>query len=261
MAELLAGAGFDWLLFDTEHSPADPITVLEQLQAAAAYPVSSVVRAAWNDTVLIKRFLDVGAQTLLLPYVQDAARGAGGGGGDPLSAAGGARGQHRSAGRRASGGSPTIPRRAEEELCLLVQVETAEALGEIEAIAAVDGIDGIFVGPADLAASLGHPGAAGHPEVVAAIEDAIARIGRAGKPAGILTPDRDFARRCLELGAVFVAVGVDAALLAAGERGAGGGVQIRLRAKVYGDLLDAHIMHNACTTHMLSKRVRIESLT
>ena len=152
-------------------------------------------------------------------------------------------------------------RRAEEELCLLVQVETAEALGEIEAIAAVDGVDGIFVGPADLAASMGHPGAAGHPEVVAAIEDAIARIGRAGKPAGILTPDREFARRCLELGAVFVAVGVDTALLAAGERGVGGGVQIRLRAKVYGDLFDAHIMHNACTTHMLSKRVRIESLT
>ena len=103
---------------------------------------------------------------------------------------------------------------AEEELCLLVQVETAEALADIEAIAAVDGIDGIFVGPSDLAASLGHPGAPGHPEVVAAIEDAISRIRRAGKPAGILTPDRDFARRCLDLGALFVAVGVDAGLLA-----------------------------------------------
>ena len=103
---------------------------------------------------------------------------------------------------------------AEAELCLLVQVETAEALADIEAIAAVDGIDGIFVGPSDLAASLGHPGAPGHPEVVAAIEDAISRIRSAGKPAGILTPDRDFARRCLDSAPLFVAVGVDAGLLA-----------------------------------------------
>ena len=92
-AEVLAGAGFDWLLFDTEHSPADPITVLPQLQAAAPYDVASVVRTAWNDTVLIKRFLDIGAQTLLVPYVQSRRGGAGGGGGDALPAAGGARGQ------------------------------------------------------------------------------------------------------------------------------------------------------------------------
>ena len=95
-----------------------------------------------------------------------------------------------------------------------MQVETAEALAEIEAIAAVDGVDGIFIGPSDLAASMGHLGAPGHPEVVVVIEDALARIGSAGKPAGILTPDRDFARRCLDLGALFVAVGVDAGLLA-----------------------------------------------
>jgi 4-hydroxy-2-oxoheptanedioate aldolase len=106
--------------------------------------------------------------------------------------------------------------RAEEELCLLVQVETVEALGRLEEIAAVDGVDGIFVGPGDLAASLGYPGAPMHPEVVPVIEATLGRIAKAGKPAGILTPDRAFARRCLDLGATFVAVGLDAALLARG---------------------------------------------
>jgi len=211
-AELLAGAGFDWLLFDTEHSPADPVTVLEPLQAAAAHPVSAVVRAAWNDMVLVKRLLDVGAQSLLLPYVQDAeeARAAVAAVRYPPRGVRGVAGFSRATG---FGRIPDYARRAEEELCLLVQVETTAALGEIEAIAAVDGIDGIFVGPSDLAASMGHLGEPGHPDVVAAIEDALLRIRRAGKPAGILTLDPGFARRCLELGAVFVAVGLDAALL------------------------------------------------
>ena len=214
-AEILAGAGFDWLLFDTEHSPADPITALAQLQAAAPYDVASVVRAAWNDPVLIKRFLDIGAQSLLIPYVQSAeeARAAVAAIRYPPRGMRGVSGTSRATrfGRIAG-----YPARAEAELCLLVQVETVAALDEIEAIAAVDGIDGIFVGPGDLAASLDHAGDLGHPEVVAAVESAITRIARAGKPAGILTPDRAFARRCLELGALFVAVGLDAALLARG---------------------------------------------
>ncbi len=211
--EVLAGAGFDWLLLDAEHGPADPITVLAQLQVAEAYPVSCVVRAAWNDTVLIKRFLDTGAQSLLLPYVQNV---------EEAKAAvtavryppRGVRGVSTVSRATRFGRIADYAGRAEEELCLLVQVETLEAVGEIEAIAAVDGIDGIFIGPADLAASMGHLGAPLHPEVVAVIEDALTRIGRAGKPAGILTPDRAFARRCLDLGALFVAVGVDAGILA-----------------------------------------------
>lgn len=212
-AEVMAGAGFDWLLFDTEHSPADPITVLAQLQAAAPYPVSCVVRAAWNDAVLIKRFLDIGAQSLLIPYVQNAAEA------QAAVAAiryppRGMRGVSTMSRATRFGRIADYARHAEAELCLLVQVETAEALDAIEAIAAVDGIDGVFVGPSDLAASLGHAGAPGHPEVVAAVEDALGRIRRAGKPAGILTPDRAFAGRCLDLGALFVAVGLDAALLA-----------------------------------------------
>jgi 4-hydroxy-2-oxoheptanedioate aldolase len=108
---------------------------------------------------------------------------------------------------------PDYARRAAAELCLLVQVETAEALAQIDAIAAVEGVDGLFIGPADLAASLGHPGDQMHPEVIAAVEGAIGRIRAAGKPAGILTLDRDFAQRCMALGTVFTAVGTDGALL------------------------------------------------
>jgi 4-hydroxy-2-oxoheptanedioate aldolase len=212
VVEALAPAGFDWLLLDTEHSAADVVDVLPQLQALAATPVSAVVRPAWNDAVLIKRFLDLGAQTLLIPYVQNAAE----------AAAAVAAMRYPPAGIRGVAGTTRASRfgwvpgyhaRASEELCLLVQVETAAALAEIEAIAAVDGVDGIFVGPSDLAASLGYPGNPGHAEVVAAVEDAIGRIVRAGRPAGILTLDPAFARRCIALGTTFTAVGVDLALL------------------------------------------------
>ncbi|CAN7156596.1 aldolase/citrate lyase family protein [Bosea sp. LjRoot90] len=212
VAEALAGAGFDWLLFDTEHSPGDPLTVLAQLQAAAAYPVSAVVRPACNDAVLIKRFLDIGAQTLLIPYIQNQAE----------AAAAVAAMQYPPDGIRGVSGVTRATRfgrvadygrRAAEELCLLVQVETREALDNLEAIALTPGIDGVFIGPADLAASLGHMGEPGHETVRMAVEDAIRRLVGLGKPAGILTPDKDFARRCMELGATFTAVGVDAALL------------------------------------------------
>ena len=215
VAEILAGAGYDWILFDTEHSPGDPITVLQQLQAAAAYPVSAIVRPATNDIVLIKRFLDVGAQTLLIPYVQNAeeARAAVTAMRYPPA---GLRGVAATVRANRFGRVTDYAKRASQELCLLVQVETGEALNAIEAIAAVEGIDGIFIGPADLAASLGHPGAPGHPTVVAAVEDAIRRVRACGKPAGILTADTGFAARCIELGTTFTAVGSDAGLLARG---------------------------------------------
>ncbi len=211
-AEALAGAGFDWLLLDTEHSPGDPLTVLPQLQAMNGYDVSPIVRAATNDTVLIKRLLDLGAQTLLIPYVQNA---------EEAKAAveairyppRGVRGVAGSVRASRFGRVKDYLKRAEEELCLLVQVETRDALAEIEAIAALDGIDGLFIGPNDLAASMGHTGEQSHPEVVAAIEDAILRIRAAGKPPGILTSDKVFAKRCLELGAQFVAVGSEIGLM------------------------------------------------
>jgi 4-hydroxy-2-oxoheptanedioate aldolase len=214
-AEAVAGAGFDWLLFDTEHSPSDPIDVLGQLQAAAPYPVATLVRPAWNDAVLIKRFLDAGAQTLLIPFVQSAAE---------AEAAvramryppRGVRGVSALTRATRFGRIPDYGRRAEEELCLLVQVETEDALGRVEEIAAVDGVDGVFVGPADLAASMGLIGQGAHADVVAAVEGAITRIVAAGKPAGVLTPDEAFARRCMALGTTFTGVGIDAGLLARG---------------------------------------------
>lgn len=214
-AEVLAGAGYDWILFDTEHSPGDPGTVLEQLQASAPYPVSAVVRPTTNDAALIKRFLDVGAQTLLIPYVQSAeeARAAAIAMAYPPAGIRGVSGWTRA---NRFGRVPGYAERATEEICLLVQVETSEALREIETIAAVEGVDGIFVGPADLAASMGFAGQPNHPKVGAAVEDAILRIRGAGKPAGILTLDTAFAKRCIEIGSVFTAVGTDGSLLSRG---------------------------------------------
>ena len=201
--EAVAGAGFDWLLLDTEHSPNEIDMVLTQLQAAARYPAHPVVRPAWNDTVTIKRLLDIGAQSLLVPYVQNAeeARKAVLATRYPPEGQRGVSGMSRATG---FGRVPGYHRRAHEELCVLVQVETREALASIEAIAQVEGVDGIFVGPADLAAALGHPGEQGHPEVQAAIEDALIRIRKAGKAPGILFADEARIQRYLELGALFV---------------------------------------------------------
>ena len=215
VAEALAGAGYDWLLFDTEHSPGDPLTVLPQLQAAAAYPVASVVRPASNDAVLIKRFLDLGAQTLLIPYVQDAeeARQAVRAMRYPPH---GFRGVSALTRATRFGRVPGYYQRAEDELFLVVQVETREALEQLEAIAAVEGVGALFIGPGDLAASLGHGGEPGHPKVKAAVLDAVARAVKAGKPVGLLTGDIGFAAECVAAGAAYVAIGVDVGLLARG---------------------------------------------
>ncbi|MGJ7493058.1 aldolase/citrate lyase family protein [Variovorax sp. ZT4R33] len=222
VSEIIAGAGFDWVMLDTEHSPTDVPHMLHQLQAAAAAvpadadrPTSVVVRPAWNDTVLIKRYLDIGAQTLLLPFVQNA---------DEAAAAVRAM-RYAPEGVRGMGGSVRASnygrirdyiQRGHEELCLLVQVETRAALDQLDAILAVDGVDGVFIGPADLSASLGHPGEPGHPDVRAAIDDAIRRISAAGKAPGILMIDEARARECLDLGALFVAVAMDLQILARG---------------------------------------------
>jgi 4-hydroxy-2-oxoheptanedioate aldolase len=212
-AEVVAGAGFDWLLLDGEHSPNDPTTILAQLQAVAPYATSPIVRPAWNDKVLVKRYLDVGAQSLLIPYVQTVAEAEAAVASIryPLRGVRGVAGVTRAArfGRVAD-----YAARAEEELCLLVQVETRLGLDNLEAIARVDGIDGVFIGPADLAAGLGHLGQQGHPEVQSAIQDAIRRIRACGKPAGILTPDEATARKYMEWGSLFTAVGLDAMILA-----------------------------------------------
>lgn len=213
--EVLADSGFDWLLLDTEHSPNELPMVHCQLQAIAMGKAHPVVRPPWNDMVAIKRYLDIGAQTLLIPFVQteEEARNAVAYTRYPPN---GVRGY--AGGARASdyGRIKDYAHRCEEELCVLVQVETPFALENIERIAGVEGVDGIFIGPGDLSAAMGYVGNPAHPQVVAAIEDAIRRIRACGKAAGILTSDETLARRYIELGCVFAAVGTDVGILARG---------------------------------------------
>lgn len=215
-AEICALAGFDWLVVDGEHAPNDLRSIQAQLQTLAAYPGSHpVARVPVGETALIKQYLDLGAQNILVPMVDTPEQAA------QLVQAmrypqddgqGGVRGM---AGARASrwGHFTDYFKRANEEVCLLVQAESREALSNLDAIAATPGVDGVFIGPADLSASLGHVGNAAHPEVQAAIEDAIARILKAGKAPGILTADEKLAQHYLSLGAVFVAVGLDTQIL------------------------------------------------
>jgi 4-hydroxy-2-oxoheptanedioate aldolase len=214
-ADVLAGAGFDWLLLDAEHAPNDVSTVLSQLQAIGSGPAHPIVRPAWNDAVIIKRFLDIGVQTFLVPYVQTAeeARRAVAATRYPPR---GVRGFAMATRASRFGRITDYHTRSEDEMCVLVQVETRIALANLEAIATVDGVDGVFIGPGDLSADLGFIGQAGHPQVRAVIEDTIRRIKDAGNVPGILTPDEQLARRYLDLGCLFTAVGSDVGLLARG---------------------------------------------
>ena len=214
-AELCAGAGFDWLLIDGEHAPNDLRSILGQLQAIAPYGSHPIARIPVGHghigTTLIKQYLDLGVQTLLVPMVDTPEQAA-----DLVRAMRyppeGIRGM---AGARASnwGRNPSYVHDANAQVCLLVQAETETSLRHLDAIAATEGVDGVFIGPADLSASMGHVGNPGHPQVQAAIADAIARIVKAGKAAGILTTDEALAHHYLELGATFVAVGLDTNLL------------------------------------------------
>lgn len=212
-AEVVADAGFDWLLLDTEHSPGDVLTVLPQMQALSGRPVSPVVRPAANDPILIKRYLDIGVQTLLIPYIQSANEAR-----DAVAAMryppAGIRGVSALTRATHFGRVQGYTAKVDQELCLLLQIETQEGLDALEEIAGVDGVDGIFIGPGDLAASLGYIGQAEHPAVIAAVEDAIRRARACGKPAGVLTGNPKVARQLIECGTTFTAVGVDAGLLA-----------------------------------------------
>src|SRR6478672_11699380 len=197
-AEIISDSGFDWILLDTEHSPNEIPDLVTQLQAVQRGTATPIIRPAWNDAVLAKRALDIGAQTLLFPYVQSVEEA------------------KRAVASRASryGRVSGYLTKANAEICVLVQVETRAALDQIDAIAAVDGIDGVFIGPSDLAASLGHLGNPQHADVQKAMENAVKRLKAVGKPAGILTGNEDEARRYIDWGYLFVAVGADVGLLA-----------------------------------------------
>lgn len=214
LAEVSATAGFDWLLIDGEHAPNDLQTTLHALQVLGSYPSQPVVRAVSGEVPLIKQLLDIGAKTLLVPMVDSAEQAR-----TLVSATRyppqGIRGVGSAVARASLWSSRTdYLDVADDEVCLLVQAETVTALQNLEEICAVDGIDGVFIGPADLAASMGHRGRPGDPEVQAAIEGAIRTIIASGKAAGTLTSDPALARRYLELGCTFVATGVDVLMYA-----------------------------------------------
>jgi 4-hydroxy-2-oxoheptanedioate aldolase len=211
--EICAGAGFDWLLIDTEHAPNELHMVHTQLLAASAYNIPILVRPAWNDTVILKRLLDIGVQSFVVPYVQNAeeARKA-------VAATrytpNGVRGVSTSSRSSRFGRVKDYLPQADQEICVIVQIESREALKNIEAIAAVNGVDGLFIGPQDLAADLGHLGNPGHPEVAAAIGDAIARMKKTGKAPCILAFAEADAKKWITHGARMVAVTSDLAILA-----------------------------------------------
>lgn len=213
--EVVAGAGFDWLLIDTEHSPADVETVLTQIQAAAGYPSHPIVRIPSNDVITIKRYLDIGVQTILIPQVNSVqeAKQAVASVRYPNEGLRGVAGTNRAT---RFGRVKNYFKKAHEEICVLVQAESREALDQIEAIAAIDGIDGIFIGPADLHASFGMVGEKAHADMMPVIDKAIERIAKAGKAPGILTDSDENARRWMKCGASFIAVGADVGLLARG---------------------------------------------
>ncbi len=212
-AEIVAGAGFDWIVLDGEHAPNDVPSLLAQLQAVAAYPVHPVVRPPFGDPVLIKQILDLGAQTLLVPIVETAEQAR------MLVKAvhyppAGIRGVGSAFGRASRWTRyADYMKTSDEEVCLLVQVETRKGLENLDEIARVEGVDGVFLGPADLSAALGRPGDLSHPEVTAAVEDAVERIAAAGKPSGTLFPEAQCAH-WIQKGCTFVAVGADVSLLA-----------------------------------------------
>jgi 4-hydroxy-2-oxoheptanedioate aldolase len=214
--EIVAGSGFDWLLLDTEHSPNELPMVFNQLQAVMENPSTHpIVRVPWNDMVMIKRYLDAGTQTLLIPTVQTQAEA------EYAVAATryppkGVRGF--AAGSRSSrfGRIKDYHTRAEQEICVLVQIETRQGLDNLEAIARTDGVDGVFIGPGDLSSALGHLGDQGNPAMVAIIEDAVRRIAACGKAPGILTPDERLAKAYIAAGCLFTAVGADSGILARG---------------------------------------------
>jgi len=217
-AELCANTGFDWLLLDGEHAPNDLRQLLAQLQAIAPYPSSPIVRPPVGDTVLIKQLLDIGTQTLLIPMVESAEQA------QQLVRAvryppAGIRGVGASIARASRWNSaPDYLDKADEQICLIVQMESRTGLNHLEAICAVEGVDAVFIGPVDLSTSLGHRGNPTHPKVQQAIEQAISCIKAAGKPIGILCGDPAQVKHYRELGVSFFGVGADTFLLLDGAK-------------------------------------------
>jgi len=217
LTEVFAHLPFDWILIDTEHSPNEPADVVHQLQVLSGFPIPAIVRPAWSEMVMTKRWLDLGAQTLLFPYVQSAEQAALAVSHARYAPRGirGVSGASRAAGY---GLTPDYFKTVEEELCIIVQIESPEALADIEAIATVDGVDGVFIGPSDLAASMGHLGNPLHPDVQRAVDDGFRRLAAIGKPRGYITNNEEEMRRRAVQGIEFLAIATDTAIIARGAK-------------------------------------------
>jgi len=214
VAEIGAGAGFDWVLIDAEHGPFDIQSIMAHLQAIEPHPVSALVRPVEGSTALIKQLLDIGAQTLLIPMVDTADQAR-----QIVAAAKyppiGVRGLGTSMARAANWNRTTdYLTKANQEVCVVVQIETLAGLDNIQEIASVEGVDAVFIGPSDLSAAMGFIGNPGHPEVISAIEEAFKVIARAGKQSGVLAVTKELVDQYVAAGARFIGVGVDVALLA-----------------------------------------------
>src|SRR4051812_29651409 len=212
LAEALGHAGFDFLVLDMEHTTADVPQLFSLLQAVAGTPAASVVRLPWNDPVIVKRVLDAGAQSLMFPYIQtiEEARAAVASTRYPPEGRRGVAAMHRAA---RFGTAADYLKRAEEEICVILQLETPEAIAQLPAIAAVDGVDCLFIGPGGLSASMGHIGDMAHAEVQKALEAAAQACAKAGKPSGIVAPTPEMAKRFLANGYSWSAVASDLGLL------------------------------------------------
>lgn len=218
VAEIAAGAGFDWLLIDHEHAPFELSDVMSHLRAIEPYPVAPLVRPVNDDPALIKKFLEMGAQTFVIPMI-DTPEQAQACADAVYYPPKGLRGVGSSLARAARWNQiPDYVHKANDEICLIVQAETVTALDNLDAILAVDGVHGVFIGPSDLAASMGKIGQGADPEVNAAILTAIRKIKAAGKLAGILTLNEQLIAECADAGTDFIGVGVDTLLLGNGLR-------------------------------------------
>lgn len=215
ITEMLARTGIDWVLIDTEHAPNETPEIYHHLRAVQGSGAAAIVRPAWNDMVLIKRLLDAGAQSFIIPNVQTAEEAAAAVAATryPPEGVRGVAATSRGAGY---GMIPDYLARAHEEIAMVVQIESAEAVRNLEAIAAVPGVDGVFVGPSDLSASMGHLGDPDAPEMQEIIGDIARRAAAAGCAAGILARSAEDAQACLARGYSFVSIGSDLGFVAGG---------------------------------------------
>lgn len=229
IAQISASAGFDWLLIDAEHAPNDVRSIVAQLQVIAGFDSHAVVRPTIGETWMIKQLLDAGAQTLLIPMVESADQVR-----ELVRAVTypphGVRGVGAALARASNFAAiPDYLQTARDEICLIIQVENRAGMAALDEILAVDGIDGVLIGPSDLAADMGHIGNADAPEVQAAVLDCMRKIVASGKAGGILTLQQETQKKCLEIGATFIATDIDVTLFASAMRNSASAAKALLR--------------------------------